>query len=83
VDGENIFKILLIRAKAGVIFPDDQLVHIIFILVGSSDERNLHLKVLAAIAQITQVPEFDKNWLAASSKEELRNIVLLADRRRG
>ncbi|MFA5410926.1 MAG: amino acid permease [Candidatus Omnitrophota bacterium] len=83
VEGKNIFKILLVRAKTGVIFPNDELAHVIFILVGSSDERNLHLKVLAAIAQITQVPEFDKNWLAASSKEDLRNIVLLAERRRG
>ena len=83
VGGENIFKIFLIRAKAGIIFPDDNVAHIIFILVGSFNERNLHLKSLAAIAQITQEPEFDKRWLSAGGKEELRNIVLLADRRRG
>lgn len=83
VEGKKTFKILLVRAKAGIIFPNDELAHIIFILVGSSDERNLHLKVLAAIAQITYVTEFDKMWLAAGSKEELRNIILLAERRRG
>jgi basic amino acid/polyamine antiporter, APA family len=82
VEGKNIFKVFLIRAKAGVIFPDDNVAHIIFIFVGSLDERNLHLKSLAAIAQITQQPEFDKIWLTAGTKEQLRNIILLADRRR-
>jgi len=83
VAGERTFKILLVRAGAGVIFPNDELVHIIFILAASSDERNLHLKALAAIAQITNTPGFDKLWLLAGSKEELRNIVLLAERKRG
>lgn len=83
VEGEKTFKILIVRAKAGIIFPEDKVAHIIFVLIGSSDERNLHLKVLAAIAQITQTPEFDKKWLQASNKDELKNIILLAERRRG
>lgn len=82
IEGENIFKILLVRARSGIIFTDDKLAHIIFILVGSSDERNLHLKVLAAIAQITQNPDFDKKWFKARNIDELKNIVLLAERRR-
>jgi len=82
IEGENIFKILLVRARSGIIFTDDKLAHIIFILVGSSDERNLHLKVLAAIAQITQNPDFDKKWFDARNLDELKNIVLLAERRR-
>jgi len=82
VKGKNIFKIMLVRAKAGIIFPGDKLAHIIFILVGSQDERNLHLKVLAAIAQITEGPDFDKKWFEARNIDEIRNIVLLAERRR-
>lgn len=82
IEGKNIFKILLVRARTGVIFPEDKLAHIIFVLVGSSDERNLHLKVLAAIAQITQNPDFDKKWFEARNIDELKNIVLLAERRR-
>jgi len=82
VDGKNVFKILLARAKTGVILPEDKLAHIIFVIVGSPDERNLHLKVLAAIAQITQCPEFDEKWLRARNVEELRNIVLLTERRK-
>jgi len=83
VKGKSTLKVILVRARTGIIFPNDQLVHIAFVLVGSSGERSLYLKDLAAIAQITQNPEFDKKWLEASSKEELRNIVLLAERRRG
>lgn len=83
VKGRHISKILLARAKAGVIFPQDKIVHIIFVIVGSIDERNLHLKILAAIAQVTQEPEFDKRWLEARGGEDLKNIILLAKRRRG
>ncbi|MBU1006944.1 MAG: amino acid permease, partial [Candidatus Omnitrophica bacterium] len=81
IQGKGVFRVLLARARAGVIFPDDKLAHIIFVLVGSPDERNLHLKVLAAIAQITQNPNFDKQWFEARNGDELKNIVLLADRR--
>jgi len=82
VPRENYFKIILVRAKTGIIFPDDELVHIAFVLVGSTGERSLHLKDLAAIAQITQNPEFDKQWLTARNKDELKHIILLAERRR-
>lgn len=82
VEGKTIFKILMARAKAGIIFANDEVVHIIFVLVGSVDERNLHLKVLAAIAQIMQDPKFDQRWLQARNEDELKNIVLLAERRR-
>jgi mannitol/fructose-specific phosphotransferase system IIA component (Ntr-type) len=75
-------KVILVRSKEGIIFPQDEVVHILFVLVGSPDERILHLKTLAAIAEIMQNPDFDKNWLAASSKDDLRNLILLADRRR-
>lgn len=83
IEGKDTFKILLVRAKAGIISTDDKLAHIVFVLVGSTDQRNLHLKALAAIAQITQDPEFDQKWLRAANKEELKNIILLAERRRG
>jgi len=82
VEGKNISRTFLVRARAGIIFPQDEVVHIIFVFIGSADDRVLHLKILAAIAQIAQNPEFDKKWLEVSSKEELKNIILLADRRR-
>jgi amino acid transporter/mannitol/fructose-specific phosphotransferase system IIA component (Ntr-type) len=83
IEGENTFKILIARAKGGIIFPDDRLAHIVFVTVGSMDARDLHLKVLAAIAQITENPEFDAKWCEVSNKEELKHIVLLGERKRG
>jgi amino acid transporter/mannitol/fructose-specific phosphotransferase system IIA component (Ntr-type) len=81
---EDVSKIILVRAKAGIIFPNDKLVRVAFVLVGSSGKRgrSLHLKDLAAIAQITYNPEFTKKWLEARNKEALKDIVLLADRNR-
>lgn len=83
VKGSNKFDVMLIRCKKGIIFPGvKDPVHTIFILVGSRDERNFHLRALAAIAQIAQDKAFNKNWLEASNVEELRNIILLAERKR-
>ncbi|MBU4561566.1 amino acid permease, partial [bacterium] len=83
VKGVQKFDILLVRCKEGIIFPDiPQPVHTMFVLVGSPDERNFYLRALAAIAQIAQDKDFDKNWLKARNIEELRDIILLAERRR-
>jgi len=82
VKGTNIAKILLVRAKTGIIFPNDEVVHIIFVLIGPVAERILHLKILAAIAQVAQNPGFDKRWVEAKNEEDLKSIVLLAERRR-
>ncbi|NQT90866.1 MAG: amino acid permease [Candidatus Omnitrophica bacterium] len=83
VEGNGKFKILLARCKDGVEFPGIKTkVHVIFILAGSKDERNLHLRVLAAIAEIVQAKDFDKKWLSARNTEELRHLILLAERKR-
>jgi len=59
-----------------------KLVHVAFVLVGSLGrcDRSLHLRDLVAIAEIAHDPEFDKKWLEAKDDEELRSIILLADR---
>jgi mannitol/fructose-specific phosphotransferase system IIA component (Ntr-type) len=57
-------------------------VHAVFVLAGSNDERNFHLRALAAIAEIAQAKDFDKNWLEARDKDSLRNTILTAERRR-
>ena len=82
IEGRNIVKATIVRSRAGIIFPDDQVAHIVFVLVGSADQRIFHLKILAAIAQITQNPDFDKKWMEAKNTEELRSIILLAERKR-
>ncbi|MBN2703520.1 MAG: amino acid permease [Pontiellaceae bacterium] len=80
VDGEQQFKIMLIRSREGVSFESDQSVRAFFVIVGSRDMRHLHLKALAAIAHICQHPEFEKRWATAKNEEQLKDILLLSDR---
>ena len=83
VEGVGKFEILIVRCRKGIIFPNvSQPVHTLFVLVGSTDERNFHLRALAAVAQIAQDKDFDKSWLKARNIEELRDIILLAERKR-
>ena len=83
IDGENKFDILAVRAREGITFPDaSEPVHIVFALIGTRDMRNLHLRALMAIAQITEQTGFDKKWLSAQTPEDLRDIVLLGKRKR-
>ena len=76
--GEKTFEILLARSKTGLNFPHaPEPVHAIFVLAGTYDERNFHLKVLMSIAQVVQKPDFMTHWLNAARKEELKDIMLL------
>ena len=83
VEGENKFEVMLIRARDGINFthaPDP--VKIMFILAGSKDERNYHLRALMAIAQVAQEKDFEKRWFAARNTEAIRNLILLSTRKR-
>lgn len=83
VEGEGVFRLLLARSKDGIVFAEDKPpVHAVFVLMGSGDERNYHLRALMHVAQITQGAGFDARWMAAKGTEQLRNIVLLGERRR-
>jgi APA family basic amino acid/polyamine antiporter len=83
IPGKEKFDIVLARCKKGIIFEKGSPpVTTVFVLLGTKDERNFHLKALASIAQIAQDEEFEKRWLEASNIEELRDTVLLAERKR-
>lgn len=83
VPGTDIFEILLLRCRKGITFAgQDQPVHVVFVLMGSSDQRNYHLRALMAVAHIVQEPDFTERWLKAPASEHLRDIVLLSGRRR-
>ncbi|MCD4831585.1 MAG: amino acid permease [Anaerohalosphaeraceae bacterium] len=83
VDGENMFEILMVRCKAGVIFSElGEPVKTAFMLIGSSDERNYHLRALMSIAHIVSEEDFEKRWFGAMNIEQLRDIVLLSGRKR-
>jgi amino acid transporter/mannitol/fructose-specific phosphotransferase system IIA component (Ntr-type) len=83
VEGKNKFDILLVRARDGINFPHaPDPVKIMFVLAGSKDERNYHLRALMAIAQIAQEKHFEQRWLAARDTQGLRNLILLSTRKR-
>jgi len=83
VEEEGRFEMLVARCKEGIIFNKDQPpVHTVFVLAGSRSERNFHLRALMAIAQITQSHRFTSHWMSARGVDTLRNILLMASRRR-
>ncbi|MCK4850224.1 MAG: amino acid permease [Phycisphaerae bacterium] len=83
VEGQNIFAVLMIRSKAGIIFSElHQPVRTVFVLIGSRDQRNFHLRALMAIAHIVEEPDFEKRWMEAANPEQLRDVVLLSGRTR-
>lgn len=83
VCGEKKFEILLARCRDGVEFSEAApSVTAIFVLAGSKDERNFHLRALAGIAQIVRDPHFEDNWMKAKKREDLRDIILLGERKR-
>jgi mannitol/fructose-specific phosphotransferase system IIA component (Ntr-type) len=83
IDGEKRFEILMVRSREGIYFSEAApSIHAVFLLIGTTDERNYHLRALASIAQIVQEPEFERKWLKARGSDALRDLVLLGKRRR-
>ena len=83
IEGTGKFDIIILRCRKGITLPNAaEPVYTMFILMASSDELNFYLRTLAAVAQIAQDKEFDDNWLKAQNVEQLRNILLLAERKR-
>ena len=83
VPGKNKFEIMLVRARKGIVFsPREDPVQIIFVLAGSIDERNFHLRVLMAIAQIVRENSFYKNWMRMKDKKALKMLILSSTRKR-
>jgi basic amino acid/polyamine antiporter, APA family len=83
IEGKNVFELAMVRSRPGVVFSDlHRPVQTAFVLVGSLDERNFHLRALMHIAHIVEDPNFEQRWLAARGEEELKDVVLLTPRRR-
>ncbi|MHC4759097.1 MAG: amino acid permease [Planctomycetota bacterium] len=83
VEGQDKFEIVVVRASHGIEFPEvSELVKIMFVLAGSKDERNYHLRALMAIARIAQEKDFEKRWFTAKGIEGIRNLILLSARKR-
>ena len=83
VQGDKKFDILIVRCKEGIKFDENEPpVHTVFVLIGSMDERNFHLRALMSIAQIVKEKNFYTRWKNAKNVDELRNIIYLSARKR-
>jgi mannitol/fructose-specific phosphotransferase system IIA component (Ntr-type) len=83
IDGDEKFKMVLVRCREGIYFSKNAPnITTVFILAGTKDLRNLHLRVLSAIAHIVQVPDFEEQWSQAKNGQALKDIVLLSKRNR-
>ncbi|MHC4186343.1 MAG: amino acid permease, partial [Planctomycetota bacterium] len=83
IEGQAKFDVVLVRAVDGIDFPKaPDPVKIMFVLAGTKDERNYHLRALMAIAQIAQEKNFEQRWLAARDTAAIRNLILLSKRKR-
>ncbi len=81
--GAGDFKILLIRAPEGIFFSDENpQVKAVFVLIGTKDMRRLHLRALAAIAQVVQAEDFEERWSMARNHREIRDLFLISKRPR-
>ena len=83
IPGENRFQLALARAKKGIQWEEgNQLVRAVFVLIGSADMRDTHLKALMAVAQLVQNEEFFPQWEAAEDADDLKSTVMLMPRTR-
>ena len=54
----------------------------LFVLIGTKDMRRLHLRALAAIAQVVQADEFEAEWDRSRNHRELRDLFHTSKRKR-
>jgi len=83
IPGKNRFKLVVVRCIEGVEFTsENNSVKAVFVLFGTKDERAFHLKVLSSIAHIVQNPKFEKTWINAKDENQIKDIILLSERKR-
>jgi amino acid transporter/mannitol/fructose-specific phosphotransferase system IIA component (Ntr-type) len=83
IEGEGVFELVMVRCSRGVLLRGEgEPVHAFFLLLLSRDERDFYLKAVASIAQIVQGRSFDQRWLEAHTEQQIRDVVLLGERRR-
>ena len=83
IEGKNQMLLTIARNKKGFIFSDkDNSVKAVFILIGTKDKRLLHLKALASIANLVSQKNFQTDWLNAKNTVELKNLMILNNRKR-
>jgi len=79
----DVFDVVLVRSRGGLRLPGAEApIHALFFFLVGSDEQDFHLKAVAALAQVLQDPQFDTRWRHARNAQALKDLIVLADRRR-
>ncbi len=78
LEGDQPVAMLVARSRDGTSFPGqgDTPVQFTFVIIGSRQARNLHLRILSAIAQLYQKPGFEDMLTAARDPEAMRQVIL-------
>lgn len=83
LEGDHQTALVLIRSRDGVsFFGEESAVKVLFIIAGTKDERQNHLRILSSIAQLLQDDSFEERWMDAETTEDLRAVVLNTERRK-
>jgi len=83
IPGENHFQLALARAREGIQWEEgNEPVKAVFVLIGTVDKRDTHLKALMAVSQIVQNKEFFSKWMEAKGPEDLKSVIRLMPRKR-
>ncbi len=83
IEGSDTFEMVIARCRDGIHLPElSEPVMAVFVLARTVDERTFHLRALSAIAQIVHAQTFARDWHDASGAEQIRDLILRADRRR-
>lgn len=73
IDGAERYELIVARSRGGLYFPGvAETVHVVFILLGSTEDPQQHLRMLAGIASLVEKPDFLKRWAEADDEEALR-----------
>jgi Kef-type K+ transport system membrane component KefB/mannitol/fructose-specific phosphotransferase system IIA component (Ntr-type) len=81
IEGEEIFKMIIVKCEGEINMGyRDEKAYAVFALAGSDDMRNMHLKVLASIAQIVQNSNFEEDWKNTKNILGIKKFLLETDR---
>jgi len=77
IAGLRNYELVMARSVEGLHFPGvSGPVHAVFVLLGSMDDPQQHLRMLASLAARAEDPAFMRQWLMAEDKDSLRAALV-------
>lgn len=82
LEGVEKYELIAARSLSGLHFPGvEKPVHAVFVLLGSKDDPQQHLRMLAGIARRAEEPSFPGAWIDARDAGEIRKLILAGSTR--